>query len=159
MPSSPAPTRCLILACGNTLRGDDGAGPWLASWAEERFAAEPAVRVIARPQWTPDLAEDIAHAQSVIFVDCALDADPGAVRITSVQPSIKDGLATHHTDAATLLSLSTELYASRPRRALLLTIGAGSTEMGETFSDAVNNALPQASNILETAVLRLLADQ
>ena len=56
------PVRCLVLACGNTLRSDDGVGPWLADWVEARFAAEPTVRVIARQQWTPDLAEDIAQA-------------------------------------------------------------------------------------------------
>ena len=35
---NPTPARCLILACGNTLRSDDGVGPWLAEWAEETFA-------------------------------------------------------------------------------------------------------------------------
>ena len=61
-------TRCLILACGNTLRCDDGIGPVLCAWAETRFAADSQVRAIARQQWTPDLAEDIAAAESVIFV-------------------------------------------------------------------------------------------
>jgi len=51
--------RCLILACGNTLRGDDGTGPWLAEWAEKRFAAEAGVRVVIRQQWAPELAEEL----------------------------------------------------------------------------------------------------
>jgi Ni,Fe-hydrogenase maturation factor len=37
---TPTQARCLILACGNTLRGDDGVGPWLAEWAEKRFREE-----------------------------------------------------------------------------------------------------------------------
>ncbi len=31
------PIQCLILACGNTLREDDGVGPFLAQWAEEHW--------------------------------------------------------------------------------------------------------------------------
>ena len=58
---SPAKTRCLILACGNTLRSDDGIGPWLPDWAEKQFESDPRVRVISRQQWTPDLAADIAR--------------------------------------------------------------------------------------------------
>jgi len=151
------PVLCLILACGNTLRGDDGVCPWLAVWAEERFAAEPAVRVVSRLQWTPDLAADIAQSRSVVFVDCAIDGLPGAVRVAPVQPARPDvGLATHHTGAAELLSRSEELYASLPRNALLLTIGACSTEMGETFSQSVQDALPEACHVLELTVRHLL---
>lgn len=151
------PVRCLILACGNTLRGDDGVGPWLAAWAAEQFAAEPSVRVLSRHQWTPDLAEDIAHADAVVFVDCAVDLAPGAVRMMRVQPARVDaGLATHHVGWAELLALSEELYAALPRDALLLTVGASSTEMGETFSESVKDALPEACKRLEAAVRRLL---
>jgi hypothetical protein len=59
--------------------------------------------------------------------------------------------------ASELLSLSRELYASLPVDALLLTIGAGSTEMGETFSPCVNAVLPEACRLLENTVLLLLA--
>jgi hydrogenase maturation protease len=159
-PSDFTPVRCLILACGNTLRSDDGVGPWLASWAEERFAANPALRVVSRQQWTPDLAEELAYVDSVIFVDCTVDAAPGAVRITRVQPAhAQAGLATHHMGAAELLALCEELYASVPRNSLLLTIGAGSIEMGETFSKCVNEALQEACKILETAILRMLTEK
>jgi hydrogenase maturation protease len=151
------PVRCLILACGNTLRGDDGVGPWLAEWAEKRFSAEPSVRVVSRQQWTPDLAEDVAHAESAIFIDCAVDSAPGTVRIARVQPARSStGLATHHTGAHELLALSEELYSSLPRNAVLLTVGAGSTEMAEEFSTQVSDALPQVCKMLESTVRSFL---
>jgi hypothetical protein len=56
-----------------------------------------------------------------------------------------------------LLALSQELYASLPVDALLLTVGAGSTEMGETFSPSVNAVLPEACRLLESTVRQLLA--
>ena len=152
------PVRCLVLACGNTLRSDDGVGPWLADWVEARFAAEPAVRVIARQQWTPDLAEDIAQAASVLFIDCAVDASPGALRFHPVHPARPEsGLATHHTGASELLALTRELCGFQPADAQLLTIGAGSIQMGESFSAGVQSALPDACRKLEREIVRILA--
>lgn len=117
------------------------------------------MRVIARQQWTPDLAEAIAGSAAVIFLDCAVDTVPGSVRIISVEPTPANaGLATHHTGAAELLALAEELYGSFPRKALLLTIGAGATGIGETFSPAVNAALPDACRLLENTIRELLAD-
>lgn len=150
-------TRCLILACGNTLRGDDGVGPWLAEWAENKFRLETDVRVIVRQQWTPELAEEIARVHSVLFIDCSVDSAPGAISLISVQPATApQGLATHHLGAAELLALTRDLYASQPLHAQLLTIGAASTELGEQFSDAVRDAIPLACDLLERAILESL---
>lgn len=146
--------RCLVLACGNSLRSDDGIGPWLAQWAEERFLNDARVRVIARQQWTPDLAEDIAAAESVVFVDCSVESTAGFVRIVEVDPfAASQGLATHHMGAPELLALARDLYDSLPSTAMVLTIGAGSTELGEEFSEPVLDAIPRACAALERSVL------
>jgi Ni,Fe-hydrogenase maturation factor len=67
------------------------------------------------------------------------------------------GIATHHMGAADLLKLGEDLYGARPRSSLLLTIGAGSLELREGFSEAVEAALPEACALLEQTVLHLLA--
>jgi hydrogenase maturation protease len=150
--------RCLILACGNTLRGDDGVGLWLAAWAERRFAENQSIRVIADHQWTPELAADVARAESVFFIDCAIDSAPGSVNLSPVEPAtVGHGLNTHHQGAAELLALSRDLYNSLPCNAQLLTIGAGSIELCEAFSPAVTAALPAACRLIEETVLRLIA--
>jgi hydrogenase maturation protease len=150
--------RCLILACGNTLREDDGVGPWLAEWAQKRFSASPAVRVLSDHQWTPEIVEEIARAESVIFIDCATDCAPGLVRTSSVEPAAASSkLGTHHLDAAQLLALSQQLYSALPRNSLLLTVGAGSLQLREGFSDAVKAALPHACKLLEEAVQQSLS--
>jgi hydrogenase maturation protease len=149
--------RCLILACGNTLRGDDGIGPWLANWAQERFADVPCLHVISRQQWTPELAADLASAESVLFVDCSTSSEPGSVDLFDVQPaSHTEGVRTHQVSAAELLGMAQELYASLPRRALLLTVGAGSTELSEEFSPALLDAIPLACEQLENTIRMLL---
>jgi hydrogenase maturation protease len=154
---STNPVRCLVLACGNTLRSDDGVGPFLAEWAAERFRDNPDVRVVATQQWTPDLAEKIAEAESVLFVDSSLESIPGRVSLTPVDVQLgNQSVATHRLDASDLLGLTHELYGSRSAHAMLLTVSTGSTELGETFSDRVEVALPRARGILEKAVLRFL---
>jgi hydrogenase maturation protease len=150
---SPNQVRVLILACGNTLRSDDGVGPWLAEWAEQHFAPQPQIRVISRQQWTPDLAEDIAHSESILFIDCSIESQPGDLRFTRVEPSkSKQGLANHHQGAAELLAFARDLYGFQTKNALLLTIGAGSIELGETFSPAVTAALPHACSTIERTI-------
>ena len=153
------PPRCLILACGNTLRTDDGVGLWLAEWAEQRFSDQAGVRILADHQWTPELAEDLAHAQSVLFIDCSFASPPGAINFTPVEPAEEGhGKGTHHLDASHLLALARDLYGSVPRSAQQLTVGAGSTGLGERFSPAVTAALPEACRLIEETVLRFLAD-
>jgi hydrogenase maturation protease len=149
---------CLLLACGNTLRGDDGIGPWLADWAEERFADEPRLKVIRRQQWTPELSADIAEADSALFIDCSTATEAGSICVIEVKPAQRaEGIGTHHVSAAELLGMAQELYGSLPRRALLLTVGAGSTELSEEFSQAVIDAIPLACAQLEQTLAKMFA--
>jgi hydrogenase maturation protease len=149
--------RCLILACGNTLREDDGVGPFLARWAENRWRNDARVRVIWDHQWTPELIEDVAQAESVVFVDCATDCAAGSVRIMRVHAAPDSSHpGTHHLDASQLLVLSKEVYDRMPDTSLLLTVGAASLELREGFSEAVEAALPEAQQVLERCVQRLL---
>ena len=152
--------QCLLLACGNTLRGDDGIGPWLADWAEERFADEPRLKVISRQQWTPELAADLAEAQSALFVDCSTESEAGSINLIEVKPAQRtEGVGTHHVSAAELLGISQELYGCLPGHALLLTIGSESTELSEEFSQAVLDAIPQACAQLEDTLTKLIAGE
>lgn len=151
------PIRCLILACGNTLRGDDGIGPWLADWAAQRFEDEPGVRVISRQQWTPELAEDLATAETAIFLDCTTETAPGSVDLIEAHPATSArGADTHRLGAAELLALAHELYNSLPSTAFLLTVGAGSMELSEEFSQSILDAIPVACARLDEIVSKLL---
>jgi hydrogenase maturation protease len=153
------PVRCLLLACGNSLRGDDGAGPWLAAWAAKRFSSAAGLRVVVRLQWAPELAQDLAQAESAIFVDASTLAAPGVAQLHPVAPCADSpALTAHHLDAPELLALARQLYDSIPGNAWLLTIGIGSTELGETFSAAVQQGLPRACLLLEDTVRGLLGD-
>ncbi len=151
---------CLILACGNTLREDDGIGPWLAEWAKAQFSGDSRVVVICRQQWTPELAEDLSRAATALFVDCSTKAVAGSVNVAQVKaalPSFSPG--THQVEAPQLLALAQELYGRVPERSLLLTVGAGSMELREGFSEAVAAAQPRACRMLEDTIRQLLGEQ
>ena len=149
--------RCLILACGNTLREDDGIGPLLAQWAGEHWRDDARVRVLCDHQWTPDMAEEVAAAETVIFVDASLDQVPGQILLRELTPAtLKPALVTHHLGAAELLSVGGDLYGMQPRKACLITIGAGSVELGEGLSPAVRDAMPDAKDLLQLTVRQLL---
>jgi len=151
--------QCLVLACGNTLRSDDGVGPKLAEWAAERFRNDPHVRVLAGQQFTPELAADVAAADSVLFVDASVKSPPGRVRLTPVSSRVNGAdPASHDLSPNQLLGLTRSLYGSIKSHAMLLTVGVASTELGETFTAPVEAALPRAQGVLEKAVLRFLAN-
>ncbi|MGH9561247.1 MAG: hydrogenase maturation protease [Terracidiphilus sp.] len=152
--------RCLILACGNTLRSDDGVGPKLAAWADERFRDHPHVQVISRQQWPPELSADIAAADSILFIDASVKSPPGRVSLVPVSSRVVDSTAphSHHLSPNQLLGLTRSLYGSIKSHAMLLTIGVSSTELGESLSEKVEAALPRAQGILEKAVRRFLGN-
>ncbi len=144
----PYPATRLILACGNLLRGDDGAAERLAEQAEAAGLPQN-VRLILQQQWTPELAEDIAQSSAVLFVDCSLSAPPGSVSLHQVTPAeTQPSYLTHHLDAPTLMLLAQNLFGHTPIRADLLLIGAQSLDHTDSLSETVQAALPQALDLL-----------
>ena len=144
----PQPTQRLILACGNPLRGDDGAAWHLAEQAQS-IGLPNNVRLILQQQWTPELAEDIAQASAVLFIDCSLATPPGSVTLQPVTPAeTQPSYLTHHLDAPALLLLAQSLFGQTPTRADLLLIGAQSLDHTDGLSGPVQAALPKALELL-----------
>ena len=69
-----APEGDLVIGIGNTLRGDDGVGWWLAQRAERW---RPAVQVRVVQQLTPELAAELAPVNRVLFIDAWLGPAEG----------------------------------------------------------------------------------
>ena len=98
------PLHTVVLAIGNTLRGDDGVASRVADLLGERSGVE----VRRAHQLTPELAEEIAHASAVVFVD----ADPGAVeaRLERLIPSQRRSPLTHSVTPGELVIMAERLY-------------------------------------------------
>ena len=77
--------RALVLACGNTLRGDDGIAILLARYLRSEFC-EPQTDILTSQQWTPDLAELISQSGLVLFLDASASLPPGLVQLRKIEP-------------------------------------------------------------------------
>lgn len=123
----------LIIGYGNTLRSDDGAGyriaETIANWQLEQVKSLPV------HQLTPELAADIAQANTVIFVDAiATDSTVSAeVTLEGLLPDSTEQITAHYADPRSLLALTQTLYRVTPIAYRML-IPASNFEFGETLS-------------------------
>lgn len=123
----------LVIGYGNTLRSDDGAGyriaETIADWQLEQIKSLPV------HQLTPELAAEIAQANTVIFVD-AIATDPSAspeVTLEELFPDATEQITAHYADPRSLLALTQILYHATPTAYRIL-IPATNFGFGETLS-------------------------
>jgi hydrogenase maturation protease len=94
----------LVIGYGNELRGDDAAGPQTAAAvAGWRLSG---VQVIIQHQLTPELADPIARARAVIFVDAAAGTATRNVEAKPLDPSEPSSFGPHLSSPAALLALA-----------------------------------------------------
>jgi len=136
--------RLLVVGYGNELRGDDGVGPKVAAAVEELQL--PGTRTLICQQLSPEHAEPVAEARTVVFVDAAVDA-PREVLLRKIEPAGSSQLMAHAADPRTLLALARDVFGHCPE-AWWLTIPAEETGFGEKLS-------PRACQHLKTAVEKI----
>ena len=120
----------LVIGYGNTLRSDDGVGPRVA---EAVGALDlPGVRTLVCQQLSPEHADAISRADTVVFVDAAVDA-PNEVQLRKLEPGATTQLMAHAADPRTMLALARDVFGHAPH-AWWLTIPAVNLEFGETLS-------------------------
>lgn len=143
-------TRALVIGYGNPLCGDDGVG-WRV--AEEVAEALPdTVTVLTIHQLTPELAEPISQVDEVVFVDAAIEGEPGKVNCFALsedagsQPTLQS-IGSHLTTPDALLAMARDLFGCRPP-AYMVTIAGESFELSETLSPVVAAAVPEALSVV-----------
>jgi hydrogenase maturation protease len=123
-------SRPLVIGIGNPTRSDDGVGRTVVSELSRRV---PWVNYRAVHQLTPDLAEDIAEASLVVFVDASVRATA-----LTVTPVVRTEMTagSHLTSAGALLHLTEMTYGRRPEVTLQVEIPAYELGFGEELSPA-----------------------
>lgn len=91
----------LVIASGNTLRRDDGV-------AHRTLELLDGVQKRSELQLNPELAEDVAGFDQVIFLDA--DAGGNAPRIVPIDLSQSRAPFTHHSAAEEIVRLARSLY-------------------------------------------------
>ncbi len=136
----------LIIGYGNTLRSDDGVGVKVAEAVDKLQL--PGVRTLTCDLLTPEMAEPVAAAEAVVFVDAAVDA-PREVQLRPLVPADSTQLMAHAADPRTLLALARDVFGHAPP-AWWLTIPAENIGIGEQLS-------PMAESGFTVAVEKLKA--
>lgn len=137
----------LVIGYGNDLRGDDGAGVRAASLIAARL---PQSRVIVTHQLTPDLADDIAAAVRVVFVDAYPADDQGApLRVERIHAGGADHADTlgHHGQPAGLVQLADRLFGT-PIEAWVVGIPAFNFDVGERISPETRLRIDEAAELI-----------
>lgn len=120
----------MVVGYGNTLRRDDGLGVRVAeAFAELRL---PGVEVVIRHQLVPELAETVAKASCVVFVD-ASSCGGDKPELVRMKPSNSNGVFAHASDPASILALAAQLYNGHPE-AWSLNMPAHDFGFGEEIS-------------------------
>jgi hydrogenase maturation protease len=133
--------RVLILGYGNPLRSDDGLG-WQTAVQLFRTNKSADVQVLPCHQLTPELADPISKAGTVLFIDCSREGTPGEFLCEKLHCQQGSVYYTHDLSPGALLDLASQLYGCCPR-AYLLTICGECFVAGDTLSPIVLQQLPK----------------
>ena len=138
------PAGFLVIGYGNTLRGDDGVGPRVAEAIEKLKLS--GVRTLVCQQLSPEYADPVSRAHTVVFVDAAVDA-PREVQLRKLEPGESSQLMAHAADPRTMLALARDVFCHAPQ-AWWLTIPAVKLDFSETLT-------PEAQRGFEAAVKKI----
>jgi hydrogenase maturation protease len=131
--------RTLLIACGNSLRGDDG----VAHRVLELLGASAEARSVM--QLTPELAAEIAGFDTVVFLDAAVGIQ--TVTIENVPKPTATATLTHVSRPAEIVALSTALFGFRGR-ALECRIPAADFAAGQQLSPLAERFAKEAAWLL-----------
>lgn len=133
MPTSNPGGYTLVIGYGNLLRGDDAVGQLVAeAVAGWRMRG---VQALALHQLTPELAESLARARAVIFVDAYSTLEGEGVRIQPLAQTAGSGAMGHTGDPLTLLALAQAAFGGQPPAWWVLVPGQ-QFELGAPLSPA-----------------------
>ena len=136
----------LVVAVGNTLRGDDGVAHRVA----DLLGVRPGLDVKRVQQLTPELAEEMAHAATIVFVDA--DVESRSAWLEPVPAAPQRGPITHTMTPNELVMLAGRLYGFQGEAYLChvpaedFTPGGGLTPLAEA---GARSAMEKVAELLK----------
>ena len=154
--------RTLVAGFGNMYRRDDGAARAVIDSLRERLGRPRleeeddgfedrghAIDTVVLHQLVPELANDVAGYDLVIFVDAHVGSIPDALREEALDVCYKPATVSHQLHPCTVLALAGELHGQAPQ-GILLSLRGYDFDYGEGLSD-------ETAAIVPGAVERILA--
>lgn len=125
----------LVIGVGNTLRRDDGLGPFIAT----SLPPMPRVTTLAVHQLTADLIEEVSRARRVLFIDASTTDEQIALKpvVENIAPP------GHVFGPAALLGLARAIHGRSPE-GWLLPVPGFDFDFGEELSPQAAAVVPDA---------------
>lgn len=145
----------LVIGYGNELRGDDAIGPIIVNAIDEWKL--PTVQTKIVHQLTPELAEELACSEWVIFVDACQFNGPHNVQVSPLEaigcetPGSSVPALGHTCDPQSLLALAKSTYGHRPH-AWSVAVPAQDFSLGEHLSATAEEGIAEALEIILTLI-------
>lgn len=136
--------RTLLIASGNSLRGDDGA----AQRVLELLGSETRAEVRSVLQLTPELAAEMAGFELVVFLDAAVDSPK--VTIAEVPKPRGPAALSHISRPSEIVALAGELFGFEGR-ALECRIPARRLEGGEGLTADAEAFAREAARFIKSS--------
>jgi hydrogenase maturation protease len=152
----------LIIAYGNTLRGDDGAGPALGELVE-RCCRQRSIeaQLLLCHQLTPELVLGLIRPgiAQVLFCDARIPIpgdDHMGIAFKPMDPAGGGTSIGHHLSPETLLLLAKGLYQCEIP-AWQVTVPGYTFEVGQSFSRSTRQVLDEAEPLIDSFLARTAA--
>ncbi|MBD2616206.1 MAG: hydrogenase maturation protease [Nostoc sp. ZfuVER08] len=137
----------IAIGYGNELRSDDGIGQRVAKTLHLSN-----VQSLAVQQLTPELAQNLAHADLAIFIDACFTSQSFQIQVEPLLPTSYKIIAGHMGDPRSLLALTQAIYGYCPRSWWIKVPGVN-FELGQTLSSIAETgvaiALQKITQIVE----------
>jgi len=147
-------TSILVIGYGNTLRRDDALGCLIAD-AVGRWQ-RPGVRSLSLAQLTPELAAELAAAETAVFVDackCSPSSEP-TVQVEPLSPRGEDWVSlVHALTPSVLLGLCKAAYGQCPG-AWQVSVPGSDFLFGDGLSDQAGRGMALALGKIEALLAR-----
>jgi hydrogenase maturation protease len=133
--------KTLLIGCGDPLRSDGGLG-WKACEQVSRTVDREEVDVVCCRHLQPELAERVANAGGVIFVDACTDGPPGEISVSTMMASDRiPGPYASAIDPYTLLACAKHWYGRCPK-AVMVRVSGECFGVGTELTPQVAAVLP-----------------
>ena len=135
---------CWVIGYGNSHRGDDGIGPYVANRVEQALKHRKGVQTRALYQLDPALIEELQDAATLIFVDASMEIIDNGWKWTRIEPDFRGFYhVTHLFGPCFLLGLIHSLYQRYPDT-WLVTVQGDKFDFKESLTPGAGNRACQA---------------
>ncbi len=137
----------LVIGWGNELRGDDGAGIRVSELLSSSIST---LSIKTVHQLTPELAETVADASLVFFVDAEVGITELKWRELNIAQSLQLHLNSHALSPESLLAIAHTLYNKVPQKAYCIGIPANSFDFTDRLSPLTEENVLKAVELIKT---------